>query len=246
MKVMIHPAYRRFEEFVRSLPRIFDSEGEEVYTGRNRIKCFRVNGVALNVKRYHEPGFLNRIVYTFFRPPKAIRAYRYAGRLLELGVNTPAPIACILIKRGGLLAESYFVSLQLPASYQTLYRVGQGPLEENRAIFEALGSYTAQLHQKGVYHKDYSPGNILYRQEGDKIRFVLIDINRMEFGPILWRKGCANFARIWGCEAAFRLMAGRYAEAMRYDKEDTVDLVLRYRERFWRRYARKHPIKFRM
>ena len=92
MKEVINPAYGRFEDFVRRVPRIFSEEGKTIYKARNEIKVFEVDGVELNVKRYRVPLLINRIIYRFFRRPKAVRAYEYALRLVAKGFETPAPI----------------------------------------------------------------------------------------------------------------------------------------------------------
>ena len=53
-------------DYIASIPRIFDSEGEMIYDSRNRIKVFNApNGVLLNVKRYHVPTHLNRLIYSW-------------------------------------------------------------------------------------------------------------------------------------------------------------------------------------
>ena len=85
-----------------------------------------VDGVELNVKRYRIPLLINRVIYRFFRQPKAVRAYEYALRLVAKGFETPAPIAYILFRKKGFLEYSYFISLQ--SSYKTLYKVGQRPV----------------------------------------------------------------------------------------------------------------------
>ena len=51
MKEVINPAYGRFEDFVRRVPRIFSEEGKTIYKARNEIKVFEVDGVELNDKR---------------------------------------------------------------------------------------------------------------------------------------------------------------------------------------------------
>ena len=88
MKEVINPAYGRFEDFVRRVPRIFSEEGKTIYKARNEIKVFEVDGVELNVKRYRVPLLINRVIYRFFRQPKAVRAYEYALRLVAKGFET--------------------------------------------------------------------------------------------------------------------------------------------------------------
>lgn len=243
---MINPSYQSLGGFIESLPGIFPNEGRVVYSGRNLIKCFNIDGMIINVKRYHKPMLFNRLAYTLIRPSKAKRAYDYALRLMELNVATPAPIAYIECYSAGLLAESYFVSIQIDESYHTIYELAKGKLDDYSDVYEALGRYTANLHKLGVYHKDYSPGNILYRRNKGEVEFVLIDINRMRFGPVSFDDGCANFARIWGCEAAFRILSASYAESIGISVDKTTDMILRYRSRFWKRYSKRHPVEFEM
>lgn len=242
MEERINPEYQRFADFARRVPLIFNKEGRTIYKARNEIKVFEVDGVELNVKQYKVPIWINRVIYTFFRQAKAVRAYEYALRLVSKGIETPAPVAYILFWKNGLLDQSYFISLQ--SSYEMLYEVGQHPVEENGDIFRALGMYVAGLHNIGVYHEDFSPGNVLFQRTSQGIKFSLIDINRMRFGPVSLRSGCANFARLWGREEAFRVMARSYAEARHVDVEKCTRWVLHYRNRFWKRYALKHEIEF--
>lgn len=246
MKVVINPNYESLRAFIEDLPVSFVKEGTVVYSGRNLIKRFELDGLTVNVKCYHKPMLINRLAYTFLRPSKANRAYDYALRLMDLKVATPAPIAYIEQYNGGLLAESYFVSIQVPSTYHTIYEIAKGGLDEYRDVYDALGKYTADLHKRGVYHKDYSPGNILYCRKDGEIEFVLIDINRMRFGHISFHEGCANFARIWGSEAAFRVISASYAEATGNAVDETTDMILRYRSRFWKRYSKRHPVEFEM
>lgn len=245
MILVENPRQKQFADFVKSIPARFDQEGIVIYKKRNEIRVFEVDGVRLNVKKYKVPFILNRMIYTFIRSSKAARSFRYALKLSEKGIHTPEPIAYILIKRGGLLYESYFISMQLEG-YRTMYEFGEGGIAGREPILDALAIFTAGLHEKGVYHKDYSPGNILFKAENDLIDFYIVDINRMQFGPVSIAKGCKNFARLWGQEPLFRLLAERYAQERKSDPDDCIKRVLQARERFWKRYTKKHPLPFRL
>ena len=101
MKEVINPAYGRFEDFVRRVPRIFSEEGKTIYKARNEIKVFEVDGVELNVKRYRVPFLINRVIYRFFRQPKAVRAYEYALRLVAKGFRLlPRSLISFLGRKG--------------------------------------------------------------------------------------------------------------------------------------------------
>ena len=56
MKLIVHPDYRRYSDFIRQLPATFDQSGELLYQGRNVVKRNRVDGQSLVVKKYNHPN----------------------------------------------------------------------------------------------------------------------------------------------------------------------------------------------
>lgn len=245
MKYLIHPEYEYLRPFVEKLPDVFEKEGEVIYTGRNLIKVMQAGDLKVNVKRYRRPSFLNRLIYTFIRKPKGLRAFTYPQKLLYLGFETPCPIAYIEERQSGLIAYSYFVSVQSPYT-QNFYQFGDTDIEDCREVMTVFARYTARLHEAGIYHRDYSPGNILFDKIDDEYHFSLVDINRMSFGRVGMEKGCANFARLWGQTPMFWLLADEYAAARNFDKNTCRHLVLKYRTRFWKRYRRRHAVYYRL
>jgi glycosyltransferase involved in cell wall biosynthesis len=243
MRIIRNIRLKQFDHFAASIPFLFDKGGRTIYRQRNEIKVFDVDGTLLNVKRYRTPHFPNRIAYTFFRPSKAERAFRYALRLRAEEIETPEPVACILTKKNGLIHYTYYISKQVPYE-RTMYEFGTGGIAGREHILKAFARYTAKLHQSGVYHKDYSPGNILFRETDGEVRFCLVDINRMQFGNVSVQKGCANFARLWGQEPMFRLLAREYARARQADENDCVRRILHGRDKFWNSFTRKRPLPF--
>ena len=237
-------ANESLRRFVRSLPEAFERGGEVIYRQRNEIRVFDLpDGRRVNVKRYRVPPLPLRIIYTLFRAPKARRAYAYALRLREAGIETPAPLACLIERQGGLLGRSFFVSEQVDYG-RDMYEFGRGGTEGREDILRAFARFTARMHEGGFLHADYSPGNILFRKTQNGIDFCLVDLNRMRFGRVSVRRGCENFARLWGGEPMFRLLAEAYAEARGADAVQCATWVLAARRAFWRRYARKRPLPF--
>ncbi|MDD3906668.1 MAG: tyrosine protein kinase, partial [Bacteroidales bacterium] len=98
MTFFINPKFQFLEDFLKRLPECFEKEGHTIYKSRNEVKTFNIEGMALNVKSYRKPIFLNRVIYTFFRHSKARRAYENALEVISRGFETPAPIAYIEIK----------------------------------------------------------------------------------------------------------------------------------------------------
>ena len=244
MNLVINFQYKYISDFIEKIPTIFPYEGESIHKLRNEIKIFKVENLTINVKSYKKPIFLNRIAYTFFRESKARRAYNYALKLIDLGVNTAAPIAYVECKKGGLLSSSYFVSLQVDTQGNLKDITNpQMSRQEKHNIAVALAKFTASIHKKGVLHIDYSPGNILYRKENEKYEFILIDINRMKFTDIDKDKGCNNFCRLWGDDDFFIVLAQTYAQEMGYSQEECINKVLEYRKIEWKKRNKKREIK---
>lgn len=245
MKIVINPEFSYLKYFIQQVPSRFLLEGRTIYKARNEIKVMETHGLQLNVKQYRSPFFFNRIIYSFFRPSKASRAYGYALQILEKGFETPLPVAYIQTRQAGLIDVCYLITLQSSCS-RNFYEFGQGDWQDRKDILEAFAVYTARLHEAGICHRDYSPGNILFDKKDGGIVFSLVDINRMDFGPVDMEKGCANFARLWGKEDLFLFLAYAYAKARNFGSEECVRLILQYREKFWNRYLSKHPAPFPM
>ena len=223
MKIFIDNKYQTLNNFILNIPERFDIEGYTIHKIRNEVKVFRVGDIDVNVKKYAIPHFFNRIVYTFFRKSKAERAYCNALKIAALGIETPPPVAYILIKKHGLLYDSYFISLQSPYN-RNLTEIIEKTEKENIEV--ALGKFIALLHEKGILHLDLSTGNILFEEIGNEIHFSLVDLNRMNFCRIDKNLGCKNFNRLRVSEKVMRIIAKSYANARNLNEKDIIPLVL--------------------
>ncbi len=235
-KIVIDPKHSELKEWVENLPSRFNSEGVRIWHRRNEVKLFDVEGRAINVKRYCiPPFFFNRIIYLFFRAPKAERAYQYALHLLSEGVGTAAPIAYIVEHNWLLIKHSYFVSEHL-TSHSTLRDI---ETTEGGELLCELGRFTAMLHSKGIYHRDYSSDNILYRIVQGRPHFCLVDINRMFFGEIDFELGCRAFERLLLSEQQLEIVGRAYAAARNFDPDKFIEKIMRINAIYRVRYNRK-------
>ena len=232
MRLILNSKYGSFAEWMRALPS--NSEGRVIYSGRNEVRIAHLpDGTEVCIKRYRCPRIFNRIVYTLFRAPKAQRAYENALRLQKAGISTPEPVGYIILSRGGLIAESYLVALFCPYS-RNFYEFRHHPLEGHEHIVKALAALAAKMHTQGILHKDFSPGNILFEDSDGDVQISLIDINRMSFSSeVSARQGCRNFARLWGKENFFRLLAHEYARCRGLDEKACERMTLHYWRKFW-------------
>ena len=240
MKIVVNPKYQHLESFIRTIPQTFGQEGEVIYDARNVLKVFDVAGVSLCVKSFHVPFFFNQIVYGFIRPSKAKRSYEYALKLKAKGINTPEPIAYIENTKGGLLHDSYYISINQPhTGMMREFRTGQ--LENRVDLLRSFARFAAFTHEQEVMHKDFSPGNILYTKETDgSYIFWLVDINRVSFKRVTVNEGCKNLQRLWGNREMILFIAQEYAKARGFDPETCTRLTWKYHTLFWKRFSRRH------
>lgn len=228
----VNSDYQTIGSFIKNIPHIFDIQGETIYCGRNHIKVYEIDGKRINVKKYTiPPYFFNRIIYILFREPKAKRAYDYALKLQSMGVDTPTPIGYYLQKKGLLLSECYLVTEHEDNAYKLadIDNVESNISEED--IFSEFGRYTATLHKKGVFHNDYSMGNVLFCIEQGMPKFLLIDINRMDFHKPTFETCCKNFHRLNMDLLQFRIVINSYAKAMNYDIGKTCVKIISSRNK---------------
>ena len=137
----------------------------------------------------------------------------------------------------GLLGYSYLVTQK--AACTRLHReftLAYTPeLEET---IRPLARFTAHMHEEGILHLDFSPGNILFDTAGDTYRFEIVDINRMRFGKVSIKEGCKSLRRICARSRFFDTFADEYAAARGFSREECRRWIHYYRNRFWN-YGKK-------
>ena len=162
--------------FLTDLPRLFREGGVSLYKKRNEIKRFDINGQTVCVKRYGIPPLFNRVLYSLgWRMPKAKRTYENAQEILNRGFSTPRQYGYVLEYKNGWLGDCFSVGEYI----EDIHSLEDSHQDE--ALLRAFATYTAQLHEHGMMHRDYILNNILYRREGEEYKFTLIDINRFVF-----------------------------------------------------------------
>lgn len=243
MRLHLNPIHKRLQEFVQALPVLFDrGEGKVLHAGRNTIRRFTQEGETLAVKRFKQPGFLQGILYAHFRRSKARRSFEHAMRLVGLGIGTPQPVAWSEYRRNGRLTNSFYIS-----GYSELKPLSEFarrfPDVESRPALDAFARFVAELHEKGIDHRDFNQGNILcgYDPEEKQWRFELIDINLMRFldRPLTPRQCMINLRRLSCPAPAFLYILDRYAEVRGWNIDDTLLRGLFFRLAFGRQRAFK-------
>ena len=224
-KYILNPKHTAFKKHLLEIPTIFQASDESIHKARNELKIVEIDGVKYVIKSFKVPHLLNRIAYTFFRDGKAKKSYLNAVKLQELDVNTPEPIGVIEYFQNGLLSESYFVSLYEPYDF-TIREVFHHKVEDVETILKAFAHFTYTLHKKGVWHVDYSLGNILItKEDAQNYRFSLVDINRMEFKEISAKEGLRNLNKFWAQEKDLQFLVKEYAKLSDLDFNEAYAIV---------------------
>lgn len=181
MYLQVNPKYdtRELREFLSQLPKAFEQDGTVIYSGRNTLKSFCINGQELIVKRYHPLSPIRSLLY-LGHSSKGARAYEYGLEFMHRGIQTPEPVAYVDVHSAPfqtILRESYFISLPLYAPDMTcLRRPGFDCAETER-----LSQFVYKLQQRGILHGDLNLTNILLVDNEAREplhRYALIDTNR--------------------------------------------------------------------
>lgn len=238
MKIVLSPEYQSMAEAVARLPLLMEQGGGDVvYDGRNRVCRFVVDGQRLMVKRFKRANAVQRVAYTFFRPTKAARAFRYAAEFNRRGISTPAPVAYMEQRGSGLFTVGFFVSTEAPGieASRLLREVPDYP----SALAEAVARQVVFMHSRGVLHGDLNLTNFLCTEADGDYVFSMIDINRSRFTDgFPSRDACMdNLVRLTHRRDLYEDLVRRYARQRQWDEASAVADALcrlhRFEHRRW-------------
>lgn len=179
--IKINPAYEKYRDIIEKIIKKGKPENAEIiYEGRNLLYRIDLGASKGIVKDFRKPHLINSYAYTTVRKSKAARSYENALKMLELGFDTPLPIAYGEVRKGLQLQESYYISAELTDAREMRH---WEEFDNADTLVPAFAKEILRLHKAGVWHKDFSPGNILYSgNETTGYKFHYVDLNRMKFG----------------------------------------------------------------
>ena len=245
MKYICNDAYKSFNKELKRFIDAFETSGKPFIVGtRNTIKLFELHDEIVNIKAFKIPNVFNQIAYNFFRKSKAQRSFEYANRLLDLGIGTPKPIAYFEFSTLLFFKKSYYVSehLECDLTYRELIHNPNYP--DHEGVLRAFTRFTYELHEKGVWFLDHSPGNTLIKLNGsDEYKFYLVDLNRMKFGSLSFEERIKNFSRLTPLKDMVKVMSDEYAKCNGENYEKTFDLMWRETKAFQEKFNRKKRLK---
>jgi len=100
------------------------------------------------------------------------------------------------------------------------------------------------MHQAGFLHLDYTPGNILIKEDQANYKFTVIDINRMKIGHVSWQQGAKSLGKIYFKEQYMEIVASRYAELVKISKNEIWDCIQKSRNAFEQKKKLKKILRF--
>ena len=240
------------------------SEGrvDTVKSGPHRV-VYRVRlpeGV-IYIKHYLVPD--RRAKYRqWFRRGKGRNEGKRSQHLASIGVPTITPIALGERRRRGFLFDNFLITREIPEAVP-LDAFVEGQLSGlpeprrsgvRRSLAKALGVLTARLHNAGLQHIDFHPGNILLRfGPGDEPQLTMIDLDALRtVKQFSWPKAMRNLALLdhyfWTRSSRVdrRRFLKAYLEA-RGGEPDSVkafaigveEATRRWAERLWRRWGKR-------
>ncbi|KLE07046.1 hypothetical protein [Aliarcobacter butzleri] len=224
-KFTVNEKYKDFQKFLENIKNYFKESKNFIHKARNEIKIINYQNVDIVVKSFKIPNILNRVIYTFFRNSKAKKSYEYSLIIKEF---TPNPIGFIEFYSNYLIRDSYFISEKFDYDFTIREPLLKKDFERKNEIFKAFSKFTFDLHEKGIYHLDYSPGNILIKKFEDKFIFKIVDINRMKFLDMDIDLRMKNFSKLWAKDEDLEIIIKEYSKFISLDEKELIRKALKF------------------
>lgn len=203
----------------------FEDSFDSIHKARNEIKVIDFRGESLVVKSFKIPNIINKVVYTFFRDSKAKKSYENSIKIIDF---VPRPVGYIEFKKFGFIDDSYFLSENFKYDFTIREPLLQADFRDREGVFKAFARFTYDLHEKGILHLDYSPGNILIKEEDKSYIFKIVDINRMEFRELSSDERLKNFSKLWAKDDDLKTIIKEYAKLINKDGQSCIESALKY------------------
>ena len=214
--------------FISKIQSYFEEANHSIHKARNELKIIEHEGKKFVVKSFKVPHLLNRIIYSFFRKSKAQKSYENS---IKISGFVPKAIAYKIYKSQGLIAQSYFISEYFAYDFTIREPLLDNNFEEREDIFRHFALFTYLLHEEGICHLDYSPGNILIQKTAKGYCFKIVDINRMKFKNLKTKERLQNFAKLWAKDEDLEIMISSYAKLIDQEEVSCVALALAYSQK---------------
>lgn len=168
---------------------------------------------------------MNQVVYSYFRDSKAKKSYENS---LKIEKFVPKAIGYIEFYKYLFFKDSYFISENFSYDYTIREALVEENFEDKINVFKSFAKFTFELHNEGIYHLDYSPGNILIKKENDNYIFKIVDINRMLFKTLSLDEKLKNFSKLWAKDKDLEIILKEYSILSNEDEIECLKIGLDY------------------
>lgn len=208
MKLVLNPSCEKFSALLADVESVFRRSSGSIHKARNELKLIEDQGELLVLKSFKVPNLLRRVIYTYLRKSKAERSYCNALLLQQF---TPEPVGFVECNKNGLLAHSYFISKNFAYDFTIREPLLDLDFEDREGILKAFARFTAELHDAGFFHNDYSPGNILIKKLGEQqYQFQIVDVNRMKIQQLDAVMRSRGFEKLWALDSDLDIISAEY------------------------------------
>lgn len=205
--------------------------------GRNDVYRLEKDDRSLVVKRFHNRGAWKKVVYRIYSS-KARRSYEHSGRLLEIGLRSPTPIAWREDWAGLWLEKGYYICDYIDFEHEAR-RLSERPRQEALEKARVVGRDFARMHEAGIRHLDLTPGNLLFpKRASADCQPYIIDNNRMRFASISVHEGILSLLQL---ELEGELL-GAFVDSYARYRNLTPELC----HGIYERRLRRHKLKWRV
>lgn len=232
----------KFSKLCKSVEKYFYDSSDIITEKRNIIKIVNFDEKKYVIKSFKVPNLVNKFAYRFLRASKAKRSYINAKKLIKLGINTPKPI-CYSENFTLLLNRSYYISEYFDFDFEIRDVLNDNNFNDRENILKEFVKFSYNLHQKGVYHIDYSPGNVLIKILKNRYEFALVDLNRMNFINFSDELRFKNLSRFSAIDEDTEFIAKEYAKISGIDEDFAIKTLKKYDDKHQQYRENKKRLK---
>ncbi len=232
-----------YKELALNIENFFSNSKNLLFQGRNSIKIVEFNRKKVAIKYFKIPNFINKIAYRFFRDSKAKRSYKNAKKLIYLGINTPKPIAYVEKPKALFFDKSYYICEFFDYDFEIRDVLKSSNFKDRETILKEFVKFSYNLHNLGVYHIDYSPGNVLIKRDNNSYIFSIVDVNRMKFIDFSNSLRFKNLSRFSTSIEDLEFIAKEYAKISSIDENFAILELRKYHNKHQDYLKRKQLLR---
>jgi len=232
----------KYDILTKDIQNYFKKSTQTIFKKRNTLKIINYNDETLVVKSFKIPNLINQIAYRYIRDSKAKRSYLNSIKLQKLKINTPEPIGYVEFGKF-TLQESFYISKYFEHNFEIRAVLNDKNFEDRTQILKEFTHFSYELHNKGVYHIDYSPGNVLIKKDTNRYIFAIVDVNRMKFIEFDNELRFKNLSRFSTSLDDLNFIAKEYAKVSGIDTQFAINTLLKYHNEHQAYLQRKAKLK---